>query len=54
MLGLQYFACGRCDTVFALPEAPSRCSRCGSGRLTELTDEGTAAAYFAPPDDETA
>ncbi len=50
MLGLRYFACQRCETVFALPEAPSECGRCGDARLSELTGDGQAAAYFRPVD----
>lgn len=47
MLGLRYFACQRCETVFALPNPPDQCGRCGETALEELRD-GTAAAYFAP------
>ncbi|WP_336327651.1 hypothetical protein [Halovenus sp. HT40] len=52
MLGLRYFSCERCGTVYALPETPSQCGRCECDRLSELTAEGRAAAYFAPVDDQ--
>ncbi|WP_201289223.1 hypothetical protein [Halovenus carboxidivorans] len=48
MLGLRYVACEQCETVFALPESPPRCGRCGSPRLIELDSEDGAAAYFSP------
>lgn len=51
MLGLRYFGCERCGTVFALPEAPSRCGQCEYDRLSELSTEGHAADYFAPADE---
>ena len=48
MLGLRYFACERCDTVFALPEPHSQCGRCGAEALAELPPDDTAGTYFAP------
>jgi hypothetical protein len=50
--GLRFFACERCETVYAAPEEPSDCDRCDDGRLAELVDAGrdAAAAYFSPVD----
>lgn len=48
MLGLRYFVCQRCETVFGLPGPPTECGRCGHERLSELSGDGDAAAYFAP------
>jgi rubredoxin len=52
MLGLRFFVCEACGTVYAAPEAPSDCDRCSGGRLAELADatRDGAAAYFAPVD----
>ncbi|WP_187347743.1 hypothetical protein [Haloplanus rubicundus] len=50
MPGLRFFACERCETVYAAPEEPSGCDRCADGRLAELGDADGAAAYFAPVD----
>ena len=51
MLGLRFFVCERCDTVFAFPEDVSRCSACEEGSLDELTQTLAYDAYFAPPSD---
>lgn len=48
MLGLRYFACERCGTVYASPEAPSDCAACDGTRFAELTGSSGAEAYFAP------
>jgi hypothetical protein len=48
MIGLRYFACGRCDTVVALPQPQATCGRCGADSLAELPPDDTAAAYFTP------
>jgi hypothetical protein len=52
VLGLRFFACEACGTVFAAPEEPSGCDRCAGGRLVALADTARdgAAAYFAPVD----
>lgn len=57
VLGLRFFACEACETVYAAPEEPGDCDRCSGGRLAELGDSSrdAAAAYFAPVDrDESA
>jgi rubredoxin len=50
VLGLRFFACEACGTVYAAPEEPGDCDRCSGGRLAELgdADRDGAAAYFAP------
>lgn len=48
MLGLRYYACQRCETVFALPDPPTACGRCGAETVDELRPDTTAASYFAP------
>jgi len=50
VLGLRYFACERCGTVYASLDAPSDCADCDGTRLAELAEESGAAAYFAPVD----
>jgi predicted nucleic acid-binding Zn-ribbon protein len=47
MLGLRTFACTQCDTVYALPDAPEACARCGENRFEPVGAEGGAAAYFS-------
>ena len=46
-LGLRYFACDRCETVFALPDAPSECGRCAA-TVRELHGVRGPDAYFVP------
>ncbi len=48
MLGLRYYACQRCETVFALPDPPTVCGRCGAETVGELRRDDTAASYFEP------
>ncbi|WP_154269727.1 MULTISPECIES: hypothetical protein [Haloferax] len=48
MLGLRFFACVRCDTVYALPEAQRECDTCDGGRLEEITHTMDDDAYFVP------
>jgi hypothetical protein len=52
VLGLRFFACEACGTVYAAPEEPTDCDRCSDGRLAELAAAARdgAAAYFAPAD----
>jgi len=45
VLGLRYFACEACGTVYASPDEPSDCDRCDRGRLADVLCDGT---YFAP------
>jgi hypothetical protein len=46
VLGLRYYACDRCETVFADVEAPPRCGRCAAERLRELTRDLQGDDYF--------
>ncbi|WP_154325918.1 MULTISPECIES: hypothetical protein [Haloferax] len=48
MLGLRFFACVRCDTVYAHPETQTQCDSCDSGTLEEITHTMYDDAYFAP------
>jgi hypothetical protein len=48
MLGLRFFACERCETVYANPPDPPRCARCEVA-LQEITDRLQDDAYFVPP-----
>jgi hypothetical protein len=48
MLGLRFFACEECETVYANPPDPPRCHQC-SVRLREITDAVQDDAYFSPP-----
>jgi hypothetical protein len=50
VLGFRFFACDRCETVYASPAAPAVCDRCDGGRLTDITDTLRNDAYFAPVD----
>jgi hypothetical protein len=47
MLGLRYLACPDCGTVYALPDDPDECDRCGATGLQTLSSDPAAAAYFA-------
>ena len=47
VLGLRFFACPRCETVYALPEE-ERCQRCGDVRLDEITRTMWDDSYFVP------
>ena len=47
MLGLRYFACPDCGTVYAVPGDPGDCERCGATGLDPVGSGGGAAAYFS-------
>ena len=47
MLGLRFFECRRCATVYAGPDAPPRCDDCAGEEFVELTGRSQAEAYFA-------
>ena len=49
MLGLRFFACERCETVYANPPAPPQCHRCDVC-LREITDSLQDESYFEPPE----
>lgn len=46
MLRLRYFTCPDCGTVYATPDDPEVCDRCGAGGLEPLPSDPAAAAYF--------
>lgn len=46
MLGLRFFACSGCETVYADVERPARCPRCGREPVEELAPESGAVDYF--------
>jgi rubredoxin len=48
VLGLRFFACDGCGTVYAATDEPRGCDRCGDTRLAELTDALRDDTYFAP------
>lgn len=53
MPGLRFFACNRCDTVYADLEAPPQCSGCPHSQFEEITQSVQAEPYFAPSIDDT-
>ena len=46
MLGVRFFACEGCDTVYAGVEPPERCGDCGSVSIEEISDRLRADTYF--------
>lgn len=48
---LGFYACRECSTVYAEPEAPPSCRRCGSEALDSITDRLQSAPYFWPDTD---
>jgi len=46
---VRFFACRRCETVYAEVDPPDRCRRCDGETFDEL-QLGTQAAYFSPTD----
>ncbi|WP_139173265.1 hypothetical protein [Halogranum gelatinilyticum] len=49
VLGLRFFVCPRCETVYALPEE-ERCQRCGDVHLDEITRTMWDDSSFFSPD----
>ena len=47
MLGLRFFACIQCDTVYAVVEDPIGCDVCDDGSFEEITRRMHGDAYFA-------
>ena len=50
VLGLRFFGCQRCDTVYAGPEPPPRCTNCAGDEFAELTGRLQGDTYFSSPD----
>ena len=46
MSGLHYLSCPACGTVYAVPDEPEECDRCGAAGLEPLPSDPAAAAYF--------
>jgi Zn finger protein HypA/HybF involved in hydrogenase expression len=46
VLGLRFFSCTRCGTVYADVETPAQCARC-EGPMAELDTGRQAAEYFS-------
>jgi rubredoxin len=47
VLGVRFFLCNGCDTVYADIEEPPQCHRCDGGPFEELDPENQAFDYFA-------
>lgn len=47
MLGLRFFTCEVCETVYADVERPPRCSNCDADPVVEILPETQAANYFS-------
>jgi hypothetical protein len=52
VLGIRFFECRRCATVYAGPEVPSSCSECNGREFVDLTDQLQADTYFSRPYDQ--
>lgn len=48
MLGLRFFACEECDTVYADIEEPRHCGTCDGAHIAEISSGMGATTYFAP------
>jgi len=46
VLGIRFFACDGCETVYADVEEPPWCHHCTGGSMEELGPESQAATYF--------
>jgi len=46
VLGLRFFICDGCDTVYADVETPPRCRYCEDGSVERVEPESQAADYF--------
>ncbi len=46
MLGLRFFVCEGCETVYADVEKPLRCRSCGDEPVEELGPGTRASEYF--------
>lgn len=49
MLGLRFYECRRCATVYAVPDVPPSCSECKGHEFVDLTDQLQDDTYFSPP-----
>ncbi|SIS15948.1 hypothetical protein SAMN05421752_11566 [Natronorubrum thiooxidans] len=46
VLGIRFFVCNGCETVYADVERPPRCSNCDDDPIEEIGPETQAANYF--------
>ena len=46
MLGVRFFACEGCETVYADVAKPPRCGDCGGTAIDEIGPGTQAAEYF--------
>ncbi|WP_440990652.1 hypothetical protein [Haloarchaeobius baliensis] len=46
MLGLRFFTCKACETVFAGVDEPAVCSECDASRFDEVTGALQHEPYF--------
>lgn len=51
MLGLRFFECRWCETVYAGPDAPPHCTGCAGEAFTELTGRLQGDTYFSSAND---
>jgi hypothetical protein len=49
MLGLRFYECCGCATVYAVPDVPPLCSECEGSKFVDLTDQLQDDTYFSPP-----
>jgi len=47
VLGLRFFVCDACETVYADVEKPPLCSNCDVDSIQEIKAEMQAASYFS-------
>jgi hypothetical protein len=50
VLGLRFFTCLACDTVYAAPDEPPWCDACDDGVVEEITDRVQSDPYFSVED----
>jgi len=48
VLGLRFFACEACETVFAGLDEPEACCECDESRFDEVTGTLQHEPYFVP------
>jgi hypothetical protein len=46
VLGLRFYACTRCETVYAEPVAPTPCPTCGGEKPRDITGRLEGDSYF--------
>jgi formate dehydrogenase maturation protein FdhE len=51
MLGLRFYECRSCATIYAVPDVPPSCSKCEGSEFVDLTDQLQDDTYFSPSQD---